>query len=52
MFISVQVYSCNNHYSIAFACTETGIKKKVSEFFRQEKSLKRTPAVGVMQMQN
>ena len=28
MFISVQVYSCNHHYSIALACTKTGIKIK------------------------
>ena len=53
MLISVQVYSCNHHYSIALACTETGINKnKLKKKNRQEKSLKRTPAVGVMQMQN
>ena len=52
MLISVQVYSCNsNHYSIALACTETEIKNKLKKKYRQEKSLKRTPAVGVMQMQ-
>ena len=28
MLISVQVYSCNYHYIIALACTETAIKKK------------------------
>ena len=53
MLISVQVYSCNHHYSIALACTlactETGIKIKLKK--RQEMSLKRTPAMGVMQMQ-
>ena len=29
MLISVQVYTCNHHYSIALACTETGIKNKL-----------------------
>ena len=51
MLISVQVYSCNQH--IALACTGTGIKTSLTKKGknRQEKSLKRTPAVGVMQMQ-
>ena len=43
-------YSCNHHYSIALVCTEkkfSFLNKKNS----QQKSLKRTPAVGVMQMQ-
>ena len=51
MLISVQVYSCNHHYSIALACTGTGIKTSLKKKKNQEKSLKRTPAVGVMQMQ-
>ena len=33
----------------ALACTETGIKVKKTKN-RQDKSLKRTPAVGLMQM--
>ena len=28
MLISVQVYTCNHHYSTALVCTETGIKNK------------------------
>ena len=50
MLISVQVYSCNHHYSTALACTETGIKTKKQKTKIRQKSLKRTPAVGVMQM--
>ena len=39
----------NHHYSIALACTETSCCFFVLN--RQKKSLKRTPAVGVMLMQ-
>ena len=39
-------YSCNHHYSIALACTETSKTKT-----KRQKSLKRTSPVGVMQMQ-
>ena len=48
MLISVQVYSCNHHCSIALACTETGIKTRTKnkQKNRQEKSHQKNPCSG------
>ena len=35
MIISVQVYNCNHHYSIALACIETGIKTSLKKIIKK-----------------
>ena len=49
MIISVQVYNCNHHSSIALACTETGIKTSLKRKKKEKKTGRRSPSKEPLQ---